>query len=182
MDRVWHLQKKWYIILLGFALGGVLLIYFNWIVPDWVQRMSSAVKSDAWSRLIGIYLLSAVFTHLLIFFSYQGIDVLLKFKCRNTVEDLWAPTLVGLCESFLYPTALIMNHAGFIPLWLGIKVAVRWTGWVGIKGADDLNKQTEKTDHYKARRLYNKFLVGNAFSIAAAVITYFILRSFVLNH
>jgi len=182
MDRVRHLQKKWYIILLGFVLGGLLLICFNWILPDWVQRMSSTVKSDAWSRLIGIYLLSAVATHLLIFYSYQRIDDLLKIKCGDTVEDLWAPTLVGLCESFLYPTALIMNYAGFIPLWLGIKVAVRWTDLVGIKGADDLNKQTEKTDQCEPRHLYNKFLVGNAFSIAAAVITYFILRSFVLNH
>lgn len=74
-----------------------------------------------------------------------------------------------------------MNHAGFIPLWLGIKVAVRWTGWVGIRGANGLNKQTERTDPYEARRLYNKFLVGNAFSIAAAVITYFLLKSFALN-
>jgi hypothetical protein len=139
MDRVRHLQWKWYIILLGFAIGGFLLIYCNWILPDWVQRMSSAVKPDAWSRLIGIYLLSAVFTHLLVFFSYLGIDVLLKVKGGNTVEDLWSPTLVGLCESFLYPTALIMNHAGFIPLWLGIKVAVRWTGWVGIKETNRKN-------------------------------------------
>lgn len=182
MARVWHLQGIWHVILFVLALFGFLLIYLNPILPDCVQRMSSAVKSDAWSRLIGIYLLSAVFTHVLIFFSYQLMDVLLNVKGRNTVQDLWSPALVGLCESFLYPTALIMNHAGFIPLWLGIKVAVRWTGWVDIRGADVLNKQTEKPDQDKARRLYNKFLVGNAFSIAAAVITYFILRSFVLNH
>lgn len=56
---------------------------------------------------------------------------------------------LGIIERFLYTAAIIMGLPEWIPIWLGLKVAVSWKRW-----------QDEKQ-----RGTYNIFLIGSALSL-----------------
>lgn len=173
-----YLPWRWYCILFLVCIIGFILIWLNPGLPYWVKGMSAAVRASAWSRFMGIYLLSAALTNLLIHFALLRIDFLLRLEGPIEKRDLWAPTLVGFCESILYPTVMILGHVEFIGFWLGIKVAGGWLPWGGV-GAED-NGKDEFKKAKEGRRRFHKFLIGNALSIFAAVVTYGVLRSWAL--
>ena len=59
---------------------------------------------------------------------------------------------LGIIERLLYTTAIILKFPEWIPVWLGLKVAVSWNRW----------------QNQKERGAYNIFLIGNALSIIFA--------------
>lgn len=57
---------------------------------------------------------------------------------------------LGIIERALYTGALLVGAPGWIPVWLGLKVATHWPGW----------------SNSESRVTYNIFLIGNALSVA----------------
>jgi hypothetical protein len=173
MEQPWKLQWWWYLILLLMLVGGVALIQENWQVPQQIQQLSPSVRPDSWSRLLGIYLVSIVITHLVSFYAARGMGLLLVLKGPDKLADVWSPTLVGISESIMYPTAILIGKAEFIAVWLAVKVAGQWVRWAG-EGRNDAEAN-------EGRRRFNRFLVGNALIILAAFVTYGALRIWVLK-
>jgi hypothetical protein len=149
------------------AMAGSILIYCNPQAPRRLQEISSAVRPDRWAILFGIFLWSVVLTHLFVFYLTRFMTVLLNLHGEETLADLWSPVVVGICESIMYPTALLIGKADFIGVWLAIKVAGQWARWMGEAGASQSPEELNE-----GRRRFNRFLVGNAASIIAGVLTW----------
>jgi len=176
-DQPLGLQWWWYVLLLVILGLGIYLLWANPAIPKAVWRVSSTVRSDRWSVLIGIYLVSVVATHFVIFYSMRCLHFLLRLQGPDTLHDLWSPTVVGVCESIMYPTALLMGQGDFIGLWLALKVAGQWVRWRG-----EPEKKTETLEERnEGRRRFNRFLVGSALSVILAGVTYGALRIWVLE-
>jgi len=56
---------------------------------------------------------------------------------------------LGIIERLLYTSAFFLGFPEWVPVWLGLKVAVSWKRW---------QKEEE-------RGIYNIFLIGNALSL-----------------
>lgn len=178
MHQRWRLQWWWYSTLGILAVVGVFLLWFNPQLPPQVQQLSKIVRPGAWSILLGTYLIAIVLTHLLVFYSTRLVRVLLNLHGEETYADLWSPALVGVCESIMYPTALILGKAEFIGVWLAVKVAGQWVRWRGeaIESASPPSIEILN----EGRRRFNAFLVGNALSIMASFITWAALKIWAL--
>ena len=109
LKRKWALPKRWCVILFVIAVVGIILILCNPQLPDKVNKLSSITIRNAWSILIGIYLISIVITHLFVFYSSRVTNVLLNLTGEETNADLWPPTLVGICESIMYPSLFLLG-------------------------------------------------------------------------
>jgi len=123
--------------------------------------------------LVGAWLLYSVLGNVII-------DAILRFLTREfflreigSPASRLTPIAVGFCEAWLYPVALITNHANFIGLWLAVKVAGSWVRWSGE------GKQGDELD--EARRRFNRFLIGNALSILGASVFYCVLKVLALK-
>ena len=170
------LPKWWYFILTIIGLLGCLLVILNPQMPEAISRLSQKVKPDSWAILTGIYLISIVITHFFIFAVSRILRILLNLHGRETQADIWSPTLIGVCETILYPTVLFLGKAEFIGVWLAVKVAGQWVRWKG-----DLPQTAERNSLYfealnEGRRRFNAFLVGNALSIIAGMATFGALK------
>jgi hypothetical protein len=179
MEQPWKLQNRWYFILLFFLIIGIILICLNPQLPAKFRLLSDLVRCDRWSVLFGIYLVSIVITHIIIFYTARLTAVLLDLNGPDKLTDLWSPVLVGICENIMYPTALIIDHSEFIGVWFAVKVAGQWVRWTGETDRPKDNKQIEVAN--EARRRFNRFLVGNSLSIMAAFATYGALKIWVLR-
>jgi hypothetical protein len=123
--------------------------------------------------MLGILLFSVPVTHLVTYFLMAGVDKLLGLSNESTRQDLWAPTLVGIIESILYPVVLISEHPEFIGVWLAVKVAGQWVGWG--TGVPSERRFRSLGSPNKGRRRFNKFLVGNGIRILLAGLTYAVI-------
>ena len=175
------LPAQWYILLVVLLVAGVILACANPPLASWLYAFSSKVRPDSWSRFLGILLISVPITHLVVFFSVRGMDVLFGLRGEATVRDLWPATLVGLAEGILYPFAIMAGFAEFIGLWLAVKVAGQWVRW-GAEfpgpSPDHPRLRTHQIMEAKrGRRRFNKFLVGNALRIILGGLTFLALSA-----
>ena len=159
----------WYLFLFLALAGGALLLYLNPSVPFCVAKVTPKVRSDAWSTLLAIYLLSIVFSHVVIFWALRLTKYLFVLDGPLQRKNLWPPALLGVCEGILYPTALLVGHAEFIGFWLLLKVAGQWPRW-GLYASQE--KRTDDDTLHEGRRRYYQFLIGNALAVLAGVGTY----------
>lgn len=164
------LPWPWYVILVIALAIGVLLLFCS--CPFWLSGMLHQVRPDGWWQLLGIFMISGVVSHISIYFTLILLGMLFKLDVsKSSSENLWPQTFMGLCESVLYPSALIIGHADFIGLWLLLKSASNWPRW-GTKGegTDELNE---------GRRRYTRFLIGNGMMLFMSVITYGFIKAYV---
>jgi len=174
------LEWQWYVALTVIAVLGVILIAFNPLFPKPVQDLCKNVKSDRWAILVGIYLISIFVSHLVIFIASRLMHRLLDLSQEDTRADLWSPALVGLCESIMYPTVLLIDKAEFIGVWLAVKVAGQWVRW-GSESPSNLSKSETREMLNEGRRRFNRFLVGNALSIMAGAATWVAIKIWALS-
>lgn len=168
----------WYLFLLLAIAGGVLLLCLNPSVPLCVTKVTRKVRSDAWSTLLAIYLLSIVVSHVAIFYALCLTKYLFVLDGPLQRKNLWPPALLGVCEGVLYPTALLVGHAEFIGFWLLLKVAGQWPRW----GLDATRvKCTDDDILHEGRRRYYQFLIGNALAVLAGVATYVSMKILALQ-
>jgi len=139
----------WYVFLLLLAAAGVSLICYNWQAPQWFGKLSTRVRPDAWSKFFGILILSVVIAHLVISITSVLLRLLLRLHGDETHADVWAPALVGISESVMYPMAIFFGKPEFIGVWLAVKVAGQWVRWKGDAGhsASAEGSDIEKLDH-----------------------------------
>jgi hypothetical protein len=71
----------------------------------------------------------------------------------------WQPPLVGVIERALYIVSLMAGYAGFIGLWVGLKVGIPYLRWSEGAGKPEIS-----------RALFINSLYGNALSILYAVV------------
>lgn len=164
---------------LGFiAVLAILGIYLNIALP-FAGRITHRVQPDAWMRLIGIILLGLVGTHLMTYWIGQWLQAkLLIGRSKNDELEManrLSPALVGLCESVMYPTALVIGKSEFIGFWIAAKIAGSWVRW-----ATHHDPQHDPDAPDQGRRRFNRFLIGNSLSIIGALATYAALKIWVL--
>lgn len=81
----------------------------------------------------------------------------------------YLPTFIGVIERFFYVGALLYGAPGFIGLWLGLKVAGRWEGWV--KGYQRTNDKGEGTGpRVPGRHMFNTTMIASLLSVLWAVV------------
>jgi len=66
------------------------------------------------------------------------------------IDDCWLPALIGGAEIVIYPLLIAKGWVAVIGAWIVIKTASSWGGW------------------QKTRTAYNRFLLGNIFSLIAS--------------
>ena len=76
---------------------------------------------------------------------------------------------IGKVERALYVLAWYLNFSSFLAIWLGFKIASKWSQW-GDK--DHSDPQTNNLN----RARFNLFLLGNALSILVTIITIIIVN------
>ena len=187
----WYLPWWWNVPLVALGVAGILLAYLN---PEQLgygmERFCDRVRPEDWGRLLGIYLVAMAITHFVVFFSNRALGCLLQLKevKRDKVPNLLSPAFVGLCESIMYPTALVMMKGEFIAAWLALKVVGQWVRWGGESAAEGTPANDDRHDGDEAtasanqgRRRFNRFLVGNALQVVAGVLTYGVLKVLALR-
>jgi hypothetical protein len=147
-----------------FLLGSVLLFVYP-PSPLSFYSVAQRLRPNALPAFVGIFLISIAATHLIVSSSLGIMRRLLKLE-EEVPENLLAPALVGICESIMFPTALLMGYGEFIGVWLAVKVAGQWARWGGQVPHDDPRSANE------GRRRFSRFLVGNALSIICSAATY----------
>jgi hypothetical protein len=170
-DRKRLLPWWWYVILLLLAVAGIWLICLNPQLPQEFGRFSKRVRPDAWSTFAGILLLSIVLTHLLIFGTSRLLRSLLRLHGDDSHADMWAPALVGISESVMYPMTLFLGKPEFIGVWLAVKVAGQWVRWKGDAGQSPTTVEPDIDKLNEGRRRFNGFLVGSSLSIMSGTAT-----------
>ena len=154
----------------GVVVGVGLLVLF--LMPsrvDWLSRIDPSIDRN-WHRLFAFYVLAVALSGLAISYATHGMRRL------GGVDDgdreallapggVWPPVVLGTIEIVLYTTTLLMGQAGFIGVWLIIKVAGRWGDW--------------QERGQEARNRLRGFLVGTALSVVSAGITFGLIRGFV---
>jgi hypothetical protein len=154
----------WYACLTALVLAGGLLLWLNLLLPPELRVVSGHSLPRAWSRFVGAALLGVVVHHLVVFWSARIVGRLLRIDADFTPTDMLSPALLGLCEAVFYPGAFFLHKPEFIGVWLAIKVAGQWVRW---GGAPDAASTMEAL--HKGRRLFNRFLIGNAVSVIAGI-------------
>lgn len=175
------LPRWWYLLLFLLFVAGIYFIWFNPQLSHEFGRLSKRVRPDAWSRAGGILLLSIVFAHLFIFGASRVIRSrhLLNLHGSDSLADMWSPTLVGICESVMYPMALFIGKPEFIGVWLAVKVAGQWVRWKGDAGQSAASGDFDIERLNEGRRRFNGFLVGNSLSIMLGAATWGALKIWV---
>ena len=172
----------WYGFLALLLLAGLLLACDNPRLPSWMHAFSPKVRPDSWARFIGILLLSIPISHIVVFCSVRGMDVLFGLQGEATIRDLWPATLVGVAEGLLYPLVIMAGFAQFIGIWLAVKVAGQWVRWGTEFPAPSPDHPRlivrQVIEAKRGRRRFNKFLVGNALRILLGGLTFLVLPAF----
>jgi len=79
------------------------------------------------------------------------VDDVLSRSCSARVKDFFHPTILGLFELIVYPPLISTLNWHPIAAWLTLKTAAQWTEWKAN------------------RKSYQRFLIGNALVIIAAI-------------
>jgi hypothetical protein len=180
-------KKYYWIIMFAIAITSVLVLILRAYFPlgnNVIAEFLHKIKPISWSLLLPIWFICIFVSNTAIFFIMRLMTYLLVRPTPNKEEDgfaqradFYGPALVGTCEVMLYPIALIKDMPEFIGIWLVLKVAGQWKRWTpDIKDNADLVKADD------GRRLYNKFLIGNALSIIFGILTYAAIKAFVFNN
>jgi hypothetical protein len=88
-----------------------------------------------------------------------------QFKAR--FKHKWQPSIIGIIERTLYIPSLLGGHAGFIGLWIGLKVGIPYIRWA--------DNNDDESDPARGRSLFMNSLYGNALSILYSVVGYLII-------
>jgi hypothetical protein len=100
---------------------------------------------------------------------------------RGQVTDYLSAALIGISESIMYPITILIGKPEFIGFWIAAKAAGNWIQWTGERPTareKDGNKEetNEEIKHmgtvYEGFRRFSRFLIGSAFSILWAYLTY----------
>ncbi len=75
---------------------------------------------------------------------------------------IWATIILGCIERFIYTTSIVFGVKEFIPAWLVIKVASRWSRWDGSK---DSSISKGNKEEFRGRGIYQLYLVGTGLSL-----------------
>ena len=118
---------------LGWTVLGFLAWNFVPTLPMWLTLPNSRVLPDAWGRLAALFAFQIAVSSLVISGVLNCLRVLFGLISSDDMKFmyLWPPLLVGSCEAVLYPTAILLNQAEFIGVWLAVKVAGHWGMWAG---------------------------------------------------
>ena len=148
---------------------GLLVLFLMPSRVDWLSRIDPSIDRN-WHRLFAFYMLAVAFSGLAISYATHGMRRLGGVgdgdeEAHLTPASVWPPIVLGAVETVLYTTTLLMGQAGFIGVWLILKVAGRWGDWQG--GGQE------------ARNRLQGFLVGTALSLVSAGITFGLIRGFV---
>ena len=148
---------------------GLLVLFLMPSRVDWLSRIAPSIERN-WHRLFALYLLAVAVSGLLISYATHGMRRLSAVSDRSEETHLapagiWPPVVLGAIEIVLYTTTLLMGQAGFIGVWLILKVAGRWGDW--------------QERGQEARNRLQGFLVGTALSLVSAGITFGLIRGFV---
>lgn len=173
------LPSWWYLALAATLVVGLVLLLKNPPAPIWLTKVTDKVRPDRWFMFLAIYLLSIVFSHFVVFFSLvltKWLFVLTSPMSRR--RNLWPPALLGVLESVLFPTALIVGQTDFIGLWLLLKVAGQWPRWTRYDSTAP-NDNQDTVD--EGRRRYYQFLIGNALNVVLAAASYAVMKVMVLT-
>lgn len=180
IGKITLLPKWWNLALLFMLFLGWGLILCNMQEPQF-SNLSKRVRPDAWLIFIGILLSSVVITHGVSFIVSRSLRSILNLKGKDTNADMFSPALVGICESIMYPMSFFVGEPKFIGVWLAVKVAGQWVRWKGDDKKDKLETDIETETLNEGRRRFNGFLVGNAVSIMFGVITWGVIKIWVLK-
>lgn len=173
-------QSEWFPLgvwayLVALLLVGIAMVWWSFFPSevDWLHRAAPKISSN-WHRLVAIYLFTAMGATAII--SYISHRLLHWYRiadfprpqqrCHLDSSVLWPPVMVGIAESVLYPTALLMGAREFIGVWLALKVIGGWGGW------------TSATP--EARNRVQRFLFNSSLSLAFGVLTYGLVKAFVM--
>ncbi len=158
------------LLIFTIVVGVGLLVWF--LMPSRVDRLSRIDPSIErnWHRLFAFDLLAVAISGLRISYATHGMRRLGGVGEGDEEADLtpagvWPPVVLGSIEVVLYTTTLLMGQAGFIGVWLILKVAGRWGDW--------------QERGQEARGRIQGFLVGTALSVVSAGITFGLIRGFV---
>ncbi len=148
---------------------GLLVLFLMPSRVDWLTRIDPSIERN-WHRLFACYLLAVALSGLLISYATHGMRRLGgvgdgDVEANLTPAGVWPPVVLGAIEIVLYTTTLLMGQAGFIGVWLILKVAGRWGDW--------------QKSGQEARNRLRAFLVGTALSLVSAGITFGLIRGFV---
>jgi hypothetical protein len=168
------LPFPWHVLLLLMLGVGVYLGTMAPPAPYLFGRVSTAIPSAGWWRLVGILLAACPITHWSVSAALYAMRALFALD-HPPRTNLWPPAILGMCESFMYPVALVSGHADFIGLWLLLKVAGQWPRW-GLTA-----EWTQPAVLDEGRRRFTLFLIGNALMVMAGATTYGILKACILR-
>ena len=169
-----RLPWGWYLFLTLVLLVGVALVWINPRMPTSVATLSRLIRPESWSRIVGILLIAVPTTHIVVFSALLLANWLFETDISPVRRDLWPPALVGLLESIMYPTALLLNAKEYIGLWLLLKVAGQWPRWGLQSNADNAALNA-------GRRRYFLFLIGSALQVILGLLTYAVAKECVLT-
>ena len=158
-------RREWVVVLVAMSLLGFLSLFFFPAAPDWMQRVAPNIPPEYWGRLLAIYLLGMVVTHIIIQPTVISVRHLFGVTDLEDWETPWPAALIGFCESFLYPTSFLICKPEFIAVWLALKTAGGWDVWKTKTG----------------RKIFQVFLFGNALSIIAGLVVYGLIKAFVIT-
>ena len=156
----------WKVPLLGVLIAVVgILLWFALPPIQWLSRSTPRIHPENWGKLFGLLAFSVSVTQLIVHHLMIALRHLFDLTEGEDLSPthLWPPVLLGCLESVLYPSAMLLGESGFIGIWLALKVAGQWRTW----GKD--------------RRHFVLFLIGNALIVSFAMVTYILIRSFVLS-
>ena len=116
---------------------------------------------DYWGSLFAGYFYALVVGHIMIAWVVDLLWQQLGSGSQQATRPFaHHPKLVGVVERFLFLTALLVNQAEFIGVWLALKVAGQWKRWG--EGIEDAGLQIP------GRAFFNIFLLGSGLSVVFA--------------
>lgn len=152
----------WWIFISALLVVAILLLSVPISSPEWLARMIPKVQPPHVHILFAIFLLASCVNHILSHWLSLSLSKLYKLDPCTKRENLYPPAIIGLLESMMYPIFFLADKPEYIGAWVALKVAGGWKKW-------------QDTD--EGRRRFNKFLIGNAFTVAVAFVTYGIIFS-----
>lgn len=157
------------LLLLGLSLiavGSLLWIFFPSNSPV-LQKLLPRVIATRWGLFLAMYCFTMAASPLIIHPLMVGMRYLFNTISQDELrmDNLWPSLFVGFCEAVLYPSAFLMGKPEFIGVWLAVKVAGQWNFW---------------SEDFIGRKRFQMFLIGSALSLIVCVLSFTIIKAFVL--
>ena len=130
---------------------------------------------------LNIHLLPYLGALSVVFFLGFGVGPLMNWltgpvRPENGWRDfLVAGRAVGLMESVLFTSAIIVGYPIFIGAWLAFKVAAKWETWAHVVRLPEVQSQDLNSSEFEIRArfgtwLHTRFVVGVLLNIIISVI------------